>query len=227
MCQRKKVLSLSRGNTSSELIKLLSHYLAVTWHLLIKDKFVVLCDFSMGAGQLVGSSPRSALYLPARLAPSQRSWATTQDNLTETSTASVQVWVTVSDVVRQLHQAPRLWAAGKTFLGQQRSSPASYRARGCFVTILFWEVPLEAEHWYVHAACWKESGSTSTWNLVMWCCVHSPRCWALGCSECLLRCQFSRVTNCRAFWVEKQKLLHHEDQCPRNCPVPTWPWKIH
>lgn len=119
ICQRKKVLSLSIGNTSNELIKPLSHYLAVTWHLLIKDKFVVLCDFSMGAGQLVGSSSncRSAFYLPARLAPSQHSWASTQDNLTETLTASMHIRVIVIDVVRQPHQAPGLWAAGKTLLG--------------------------------------------------------------------------------------------------------------
>lgn len=158
ICQRKKVLSLSRGNTSKELIKLLSHYLAVTWHLLIKDKFVVLGDFSMGAGQLVGSSSncRSAFYLPAGLAPSQHSWASTQDNLTETSTASMQIWVIVSDVVRQPHQAPRLWVLkARPCWGQQRSSPASYRARGCFVLIIFWGMPLKAEHQYVNAACWR------------------------------------------------------------------------
>lgn len=107
--------------------------------------------------------------------------------------------------------------------GQQRSSPASYRARGCFVTILLQEMPLKAEHQSVHAACWKESGSTITWNLVMWYRVHSPQFWALGHSEWLLGCQFSKLTNCRPFWVEKQKVLHHKDQCPGNCPVPTWP----
>lgn len=124
ICQRKKkVLSLSRGNTSNELIKLLSHYLAVTWHLLIKDKFVVLCDFPMVSGWLVGSSSscRSAFYLPARLAPSQHSWAATQDYLTETLTASVQIRVIVSDVVRQPHQEPGLWAAGETLLGPAKA----------------------------------------------------------------------------------------------------------
>lgn len=73
----------------------------------------------MGAGQLVGSSSscRSAFRLPVRSAPSQHSWATTQDYLTETLTASMQIWAIVSDVVRQPHQAPRLWAAGRTLLG--------------------------------------------------------------------------------------------------------------
>lgn len=65
---------------SNKLSKLLSSYLTVTWHLLIKDKFVVLRDFSQRSGQLVGSSSscRSVLHLPARLAPSQHFWATTQ-----------------------------------------------------------------------------------------------------------------------------------------------------
>ena len=119
LCERKKLLSLSRGNTSNKLSKLLSGYLTVTWHLLIKDKFVILRDFSQGSGQLVGSSSscRSASRLPARLVPSQHFWATTQVYLSETLTTSMQILALVGDVVRQLHQAPRPWAAGRTLLG--------------------------------------------------------------------------------------------------------------
>lgn len=228
LCQRKeKVLSLSRGNMSNKLSKLLSRYLAVTWHLLIKDKFVVLCDVSQGSGQLVGSSSSctSVFHLPARLAPSQHFWATTQIYLTETLTMSMQILalVTWSDSPTKHPGSEHL--AGPC-CGQKRSSPVSCWARGCFVIILLWKMPPKVEHLCVHASRWKESGSTITWNLPMKCCIYRGRqLWAVGHSECLLRCWFSKLTNCRALWVERQKLFHHECQCLGNClsqPVHYW-----
>lgn len=125
-----------------------------------------------------------------------------------------------SDVLRQSHQAPGLWAAATPCWGQQRSSPASYRARGCLVTTFIWEMPLKAEH--VHAANWSQAAPP---HETLSCGVVST-VLSFGTLWLVLRCQFSKLTNCRAFWVEKQKLFHHKDQCPGNCSCPTWPWKI-
>lgn len=46
-----------RGNLSSTFNKLLSSYLAVTWHLLIEEKFIILWDFSQGPGQFIWLRP--------------------------------------------------------------------------------------------------------------------------------------------------------------------------
>lgn len=116
--------------------------------------------------------------LLARLVPSQHSWTTTQDYLTETRLRQSRYEpqsVTCSD---SPSKHPGSGQLATPCWGQQSSSPASYRERGCLVTIFLWEMLLKAEHWHIHAGSWSQAAPPhETLSCGVVSTVHSAELW--------------------------------------------------